>query len=151
MCQMKKQNKTLEKELNVTDISNVPDNEINDYKDAQWTAEKSGRTQNFNKETENIKKNQSKLKNIITKMKSTLQGINRLVTAEEWQQSDNVMGSSQAEQGGREGRKREKILSEDMLRDLLGHIKNNTICIIGVPAGKRGGEKDRKVILRNNS
>lgn len=28
MCQMKEQNKTLEKELNVTDISNVPDKEI---------------------------------------------------------------------------------------------------------------------------
>ena len=40
---------------------------------------------NFNKELENIKKNQLEQKNVLTEMKNTLEGINsRLEDAEEW-------------------------------------------------------------------
>ena len=35
-----------------------------------------GHSENFNKKLENIRKNQSKLRNIITEMKNTLEGIN---------------------------------------------------------------------------
>ena len=35
-----------------------------------------GHSENFNKKLQNIRKNQSKLRNIITEMKNTLKGIN---------------------------------------------------------------------------
>ena len=56
-------------------------------------------SETLNKETENIKKNQSEMKNSITKIKSTLGRINRLDEAEEWisDLEGRVMGSHQAE------------------------------------------------------
>ena len=44
-----------------------------------------GHSENFNKKLENIRKNQSKLRNIITEMKNTPKGINsRLDDTVEW-------------------------------------------------------------------
>ena len=44
-----------------------------------------GHSENFNKKLENIRKNQSKLRNIITEMKNTLKGISsRLEDMEDW-------------------------------------------------------------------
>lgn len=51
----------------------------------------------FNKEIENSKKNQSEMKTIITKIKNTLEAINRLEDAEEHisDLDDRVMESTQ--------------------------------------------------------
>ena len=83
MFQAKEQDKTPGKELNEVAISNLPKKEfrvmiikmikvLRRRMDA-W----SEKLEVFNKEVENIKNNQIEMKNIITKMKNTLEGINR--------------------------------------------------------------------------
>ena len=57
--------------------------------------------ENFNEETESIKKNQLQLKNTITEMKNTVEGIHsRLEDAEEWisDSEDRVVKITQSEQ-----------------------------------------------------
>lgn len=86
MLLTKQQDKTTEKELNETEISNQ-DNEfkimvikmINEL--GRRVEELS---EDFNKGTENIKKDKSELKNIVTKIKNKLERINsRLDVSEE--------------------------------------------------------------------
>ena len=73
-------------------------------------------SKNFNKELENIRKNQSQLKNIITEMKNIPEGINSRLDDREWISNleDKIMEISQSEQ------QKEKIIfkNEDSLRDL---------------------------------
>ena len=79
MFQMKEQHKIPGKNPHETETSNLPDKRVqnNGLKSAHWTWEKNrGRRENFNKELENMKKNQSELKNAITEMKTTGEGIN---------------------------------------------------------------------------
>ena len=78
MSQRKEQDKTPEKELNEMEASNLPDAEfktlvIRMLNELKGRLEELG--ENFNKEVENIKENQSEM-NEITKMKTTLQRIN---------------------------------------------------------------------------
>ena len=79
MFQIKEQDKTSEKELNEMEISNVPNIQFQGMIIKMLT--KLGRrmdehSENFNKEVEYTKRNQSELKNTIGEMKNTLQGIN---------------------------------------------------------------------------
>ena len=82
MSQMKEQNKTPEKELNKIETSNRPDAEFETLA-LRMLSELRGRidelNKNFNKDTgniktklQNIKKNQSEMRNTLTKMKSIL-------------------------------------------------------------------------------
>ena len=92
---------------------------------------------NFNKELENIKKNQSELRNKIIEMKSALEGINSRVGDTEEHISDfedRIMEITQTEQ-----QKEKQILkNENSLRELLNNIKCTNINIIGVPEGEEG-------------
>ena len=102
MCQMKEQEKITARELNETEISNMPDREFKVMVIKITTVFEKGMenlTETLNKEIENI--NQSEMKNSITEIKNTLHGRNsRLEEAEEWisDLEDRVMESNQAEQ-----------------------------------------------------
>ena len=72
ILQMKEQNKTPVKELNKMQISNVTDIEFKTLVILML----SFLCEKFNKEIGNIKQNQSEMKDKLTKMKNTLQGIN---------------------------------------------------------------------------
>ena len=72
MFQKKEQDKTSEKELNKTKISNLPDKEFKVMVIKILTELRKGmeeHSENFHQELENIKKNQSQLKNITTEIK----------------------------------------------------------------------------------
>ena len=81
MFQIKEQNKTSEEQSEV-EISNLPSKEfkvmiIKMLKELRRrTDEHSEKLEVSNKELENIKKNQTEMKEIIIKMKNTLKGIN---------------------------------------------------------------------------
>ena len=86
----------------------------------------------FYKELEEIKKSQSIMNNVITEIKSTLEGTNSRITEAEDRISeveDRMVEISEAE------RKKEKRIkrNEDNLRDLWGNVKLPNIRIIGVP------------------
>ena len=91
---MKRKNKTPEKELNKMETHNLPEAEfktlvIRTLDELRRVDEFS---KNFNKQTGNIKKNQSEMTNIsiITAMKNTLQGIASRAVEAESQISDLV-------------------------------------------------------------
>ena len=75
------------------------------------------------------------MKNLITEIKNTSEGINsRLEEAKEWisDLEDREMESNQAEQ------EREKTTkNENRLRKQRDTIKSSNICIIGIPEGER--------------
>ena len=80
---MKEQDKTSEKELNKTEINNLPDKEFNKVLVIKMLTNLRRRmdenSENFSQEKENIKKNQLELKNTINGISNTLDGIkNRL-------------------------------------------------------------------------
>ena len=83
------------------------------------------------------------MKNTITEMKNTLEGINsRITEAEEWisDLEDRMVEFIATEQNLKKRMKR----NEDSLRDLWDNIKHNNIRIIGVPEGEereKGPEK----------
>lgn len=83
----KEQGKTPEKNPNEMEINNVLDKEFKEMvirilNKLKNTVE--GLREHFNEEIENVKKNQSEMKNIIAEMENTLEGINnRLVNTEE--------------------------------------------------------------------
>ena len=114
------------------EISSIPDKELrvmilNVLASLGKRVEKLCET--FNKDIENIKKNQLELNNTITKMKNTLEGINsRLVDAEQQicDLENRIMDSTQTEQQ----KEKEIILkSEGKLKHLLDNIKltNNSL------------------------
>ena len=85
MSQMKEQNKTLEKQLNKMEISNLLDAKLKTLV-IRMINELRGRvnelSENFNKEirnikteSESIKKNHSEMKNTLIEMRNVLQGI----------------------------------------------------------------------------
>ena len=88
-------------------------------------------SEKFNKEIENTKKNQSELKNIITDMKNTLEGIIiSLNDAEERISNleDRVVETTQSEQ-----QKEKRILkSKDSLRDFWDNVKCTNIHFLRV-------------------
>ena len=88
MFQMKKQDKTWNKELSEVEISNLPNKEfkvmiIKMLNKLRRRMDE--HSENFNKDLENIRKNQTELKNTITDIKNILEGINsRLDDTKEW-------------------------------------------------------------------
>ena len=74
------------------------------------------------------------LKNTITEMKNTIEGINsRLEYAEEWTSDleDKVVEITQSEQ-----QKEKRLKNEDSLRDLWNKIKHTNIHMVRVQEGK---------------
>ena len=104
MFQMKEQEKLSEKELNETEISNLPDKEFKVMIIKMLTElwrRVDEHSENFNKELENRKKNPSELRNTITEVKNTLEGINSRLDDTEGQISDleyRVLEITQTEQ-----------------------------------------------------
>ena len=82
MFQTKEWNKTPEENPNETEISDLPDKKFKEtFIRALIKLRKrmQGLSENFNEDLENIRKNQSKLKNTITEIKNTPKGINSRV------------------------------------------------------------------------
>lgn len=96
----KELHKTLESKLNEMDISNIlTEFKVTIMKMFTRLQRRLGElSENCIKEIENMKKNQSELKNI-TELKTTLEGINRLGDAEEHISNleDRVMETTQAD------------------------------------------------------
>lgn len=144
MPQEKEQGKTPEKNPNEMEISNVLDKEFKEMVIRMLNKLKNtveGLREHFNEEIENVKKNQSEMKNIIAEMENTLEGINnRLVNTEERISylEDRIMEIAQSEQQN----KKRISKNEDSIRDLWDNIKCPTICIIVIPEGEER-EKDR--------
>ena len=92
------------------------------------------------------------MNNIISEMKTALEGINSTITeAEEWisDLEDRMREFTAREQNKEKGMKR----NEDSLRDLWNNIKCNNIHIIGVPEGEeraKGPEKIFEEIIVEN-
>lgn len=104
MLQKKEQEKASEKEPSKTETRNIPNKEFKVMIVKTLTGLKKGMrelSETFNKEIENIEKNQSGLKNTVTEVKNTLERItNRLEDVEEQISNlkDRVMETTQAEQ-----------------------------------------------------
>ena len=103
----------------------------------------------FNKDLEEIKKNQSIMKNAITEIRSTLEGTNSRITEAEERISeveDRMVEINEAE--------RKKIKrNEDNLRELWDNVKCPNIQIIGVPEEedkKKGHKKILEEIIAEN-
>ena len=80
-------------------------------------------------------KEQTEMNNIITEMKTTLEGIySRITEAEEWKSDleDRMLEITATEQNKEKRMKK----NEDSLRELWDNIKRNNIPIIGVPEGE---------------
>ena len=102
MLQMK-QDKTLEKELDETEINNIPDKDLKAMviKMLPGLERGGGRTHWEFQWRENIKKYQPESKSTITEVRSPLEGINSRLVDAEAQISDleyRMMESTQAEQ-----------------------------------------------------
>ena len=84
MYQMKKQDKTPEKQLNEVEIGNLPEKEfrimivkmIQDL-GKRMEAKTEKMEEMFNKDLEELKNKQTEMNNKITEMKNTLEGINK--------------------------------------------------------------------------
>ena len=106
----------------------------------------------FNKDVEELKRNQTMMKNTINEMKTTLEGINsRINEEEEWisDLEDRMVEFTAVEQNKEKRTKR----NEDSLRNLWDNIKRNNICIMGVPEGEdreKGPEKIFEEIIVEN-
>ena len=86
----------------------------------------------FNKDVEELKRNQAMMKNTINETKNTLDRTNSRITEAEERISgleDKIVEITTAEQNKEERMKR----IEDNLRDLWDNIKHTNIQIIGVP------------------
>ena len=106
----------------------------------------------FNKDLEELKRNQATMKNTINEIKNTLEGINSRITEAEEQASDledKIVEITTAEQNKEKRMKR----TEDSLRELWDNIKCTNIQIIGVPEEeeeKKGTEKIFEEIIVEN-
>ena len=159
MNQMKEQDKTPEKQLNETEIGNLPEKKfrirtvkmIQDLgKRMEAKIEKMQEMFNKdleelkNKHLEELKDKQTQMNNAITEMKNTLEGINSRITEAEKRISDledRMVEFSAAEQNKEKRMKR----NEDSLRDLWDNIKCNNIRIIGVPEGEEREKGHSKI------
>ena len=97
----------------------------------------------FNKDLEELKRNQATMKNTINEIKNTVEGNNSKITEAEERISDledRMVEFTAAEQNKEKRMKR----NEDSLRDLWNNIKHTNIRMIGVPEEeekKKGTEK----------
>ena len=98
----------------------------------------------FNKDLKELKNKPTEMNNTITKMKSTLEGINsRITEAERINDLEDRMVEITAMEQNKEKRMKR---NEDSLRDLWDNIKRNNIHIIGVPEGDE--RKDLRKYLK---
>ena len=101
----------------------------------------------FNKDLEELERNQAMMKNTINETKNTLEGINSRITEAEERISnleDKIVEITTAEQNTEKRMKR----TEDSLRDLWDNIKHTNIRIIGVQKKKRKRKGLRKYLKR---
>ena len=151
MYQMKKQDKTPEKQLNEVEIGNLPEKEfrimivkmIQDLgKRMEANIEKM--QEMFNKDLEELKNKQTEMNNTLTEMKNTLEGIHSIMTEADEQISDleDRMVDFIAVEENKEKRMKR---NEDSLRYLWDNIKRNNLHIIGVPEGKEGEKGPKKI------
>ena len=87
------------------------------------------------------------MKNTITEMKNTLEGLNsRLNDTEEWisELEDRIVEITANEQKKEKRMKR----NEDGLRDLWDNINHTNIHIIGVPKGEERERKGMRTYLK---
>ena len=107
----------------------------------------------FNKDVEELKRNQAMMKNKINEIKNTLDGINSRKTEAEERISDledKMVEITTAEQSKEKRMKR----TEDSLRDLWDNIKRTNIRTTGVPEEeekKKGTEKIFEEIMLKTS
>ena len=137
MYQMKKQDKTPEKQLNEVEIGNLPEKEfrimiVNMIQDLgkRMEAKIEKIQEMFNKDLDELKNKQTEMSNTKTEMKNTLEGINSRITEAEEQISDledRMVEFTAVEQNKDKRMKR----NEDSLRDLWNNIKYNNIHIRG--------------------
>ena len=153
--QVREQDKTPEKELSETEMSNLPDTEFKQRVLRMLTD--LGRridelSENVNKEMEDIKKNQSEMKNTILEMKNSLEGLKSRVEGTEERICELGERLEEITQGEQVKEKRIKK-SEDSLRDLWDNIKHTNIRVIGVPEGEerdKGAENLFQEIIDEN-
>ena len=135
MYQMKEQDKTPEKQLNEVETGNLPEKEfrimivkmIQDL-GKRMEAKIEMMQETFNKDVEELKRNQATMKNTINQIKNTLDGINNRITEAEERISDleyKIVEITTAEQNKEKRMKR----TEDSLRDLWDNIKCTNIRI----------------------
>ena len=98
----------------------------------------------FNKDLEEIKKSQSIMNNVITEIKSTLEGTNSRITEAEDRISEMEDRMVEINEANRKKEKRIKII-EDNLRDLWDNVKRPNIQIIGVPEEEDKKKRHEKV------
>ena len=107
----------------------------------------------FNKDLDEMKKNQTIMNNAIIEMKSTLEGTNsRIIEAEDRisEVEDRKLEINEAE---REKEKKRIKRNDDSLRNLWDNVKCPNIRIIGVPGEeekKKGHEKILEKIIVDN-
>ena len=96
---------------------------------------------------EELKSKQIVMKNTITEIKNTQEGINsRITEAEEW---ISELEDKMVEITAREQNKEKRMKGiEDSLRDLWDNIKRTNIRIIGVPEEKRKRKGLKKYLKR---
>ena len=98
----------------------------------------------FNRDLEEIKKNQYIMNNTINEIRNTLEATNRITEAEDRisEIEDRMVEINESE------RKKEKQIkrNEDNLRDLRNNMKRSNILIIGVPE-EEDNKKDHEKIL----
>ena len=125
MFQTKEQDKTPKQQLSEVEIGSLPKKEfrviiikMNQELRKRMDAQSEKLQEVFNKELENIKSDQTELKNTITKMKNTLEGISsRINEAEQIGELEERMVESTATEQN-EGKKNEK---KGQFKRPLGH------------------------------
>ena len=151
LYQMKKQDKTPEKQLNEVEIGKLREKEfrimivkmIQDLR-KRMKAKIEKIQEMFNKDLEELKNKQTEMNNMITEMKNTLEGINSRITEAEERISD--LEDRMVEFTAVEQNKGKRMKgNEDSLRDLWDNIKRNNIHIIGVPEGEEREKEVEKI------
>ena len=152
---MKEEGKNPPDETNEEEIGSLPETEfrIMIVKMIQNLGNRIDKMQEtFNKDLEELKRNQATMNNTINEIKNTLEGINSRITEAEERISDledKIVEITTAEQ------KKEKRMKriEDSLRDRWDNIKHTNIWIIGAPEDeekKKGTEKIFEEIIVAN-
>ena len=98
----------------------------------------------FNKDLQELKRNQATMKNKINEIKNTLEGINSRKTEAEERISDledKIVEITTTEQNKEKRMKR----IEDSLRDFWDHFKHTNIQIIGVPEEEENKKETEKI------